>query len=110
MGEDFTFRQQTLFFVENSTQEVIGIDNPFHQDISPTLAYNADSLTRRLIGIFYMHRLDVLGILLQCRVFFKNSRVTDHQEFRNSFFQRTGNGIFRIGIIGTNYGNTFPLV
>ena len=78
--------------------------------ISPTLAYNADSLTRRLIGIFYMHRLDVLGILLQCRVFFKNSRVTDHQEFRNSFFQRTGNGIFRIGIIGTNYGNTFPLV
>ena len=91
-------------------QQIICIDNTFHQNIRSTLTNNTYSLTRRLIGILYMHRTDVLGIFLQCRIFFKNRRVANHQELRNPFFQRTGNGVFRIGVISTNYCNTFPFV
>ena len=110
MGQDFTLRQQTFFFVKDSMQQIICIDNAFHQNIRSTLTNNTYSLTRRLIGILYMHRTDVLRIFLQCRIFFKNRRVANHQELRNPFFQRTGNGVFRIGVISTNYCNTFPFV
>ena len=104
------FGQQPFLLVENDTEQIIRIDDTFHQNIRTALAHDADSLSRRLVFIFDMQCLHVFGIFLQSRVFLQDSRIANHQKLRNAFIQSAGDSIFSIGVIGTNYGNALPFI
>ena len=110
MRKNFPFRKQSFFFIKYSVQQVVRINNSFHQNICSSLTDNAYRFACCLVRIFYMDDFYVFGILFECRIFFQNSRISDHQKLRNSFFQCAGNSIFRVRIIGTDYGNPFSMI
>ncbi len=109
MGQNLSFRQQAMLLVQNGTQQIVGIDDAFHQDVRSTLAYDTHRLTCRLIGIFYMQSADILRIFLQGGIFFQYGRIANHQKFRNPLLG-TRYGILCIRVIGTDYCNAFPLI
>ena len=91
-------------------QQIVGIDDTFHQDIRPTFADNAHGLAGSLIGIFYVQGMYILRILLQGRISLQHGSVANHQKFGNSLLQRASDSILRIRVIGAYHCNTFPLV
>ena len=72
MSQDFSFREQAFLLVEDSVQQIVRIDNPFHQDIGSPFADDTHRFTRRFVGVLYMKGFHIFGILLECGIFLQN--------------------------------------
>ena len=64
MCQNLSFRQQSLFLVENGMKQIIRIDNTLHQNIRTALTHDTHRFARRFILVFNMQRLHIFGIFL----------------------------------------------
>ena len=110
MSQHLALRQQAVLLVEDGTEQVVGVDDALHQNVGTTLTHDAHRLAGRLIGVLDVNGTDIVGILLQRRIFLKDRRIANHQKLSNALFQGPCNGILGIGIVGADHSNAFPAV
>ena len=108
--QNFPLGQETVFLVQDGMQEVVGVDDAFHQDVGFSVAHDLYGTSCGRVGIILRDDMHEVRILFQGRVSFQDGRIANHQKFGDTLFQRAGYGILRIGVVGTDHGNAFPSV
>ena len=106
MTQNISRGQQAFFFLQYSTQQIVGINESLHQNICLACTYQFNSQCGRLVGSRSNIYTDKIGRSRMQAVCNLHMRLIGDQEIFCYFFtQATNNNVFRMRVIGTYHSN-----
>ena len=85
--QDFALGQQAVFLVQDGAQQIVRVDDAFHQDVCFAIAHNLHGAPGSGVRVILRNDVYQVRILFQRGISFQDGRIANHQELGDALLQ-----------------------